>query len=221
MRALAVAFTASVVVAAATASVACGSRTLPTPSYVGQPQQALVQVPYPPPPARVEYVPDQPDGDAVWIDGEWVWQGRRYAWKPGRWVKPPANASFAPWAAVRDTMGSLYVAEGSWRDGRGNEVAAPAPLKTGKPSPGSITDPEGDTLAAPAIQPADASTTKPDAETTEETRAPRELIVDAAIPPVDASGLDGSLAPSDASLIPDVSGFDATFDAEPARIKKP
>jgi hypothetical protein len=222
MRLLALAFTGSVAVAAATTMLACGIKRIPTPSYVGQPQQALVQVPYPPPPARVEYVPDQPDDDAVWIDGEWVWQGRRYAWKPGRWVKPPPNASFAPWTAVRDTMGSLYVAEGSWRDGKGNEVAAPNPLKTGKPSPGAITDPEGDTLAENAIQAPDASTTKRDGGVTDETRAPGELIVDGGDLRPDAMQIpDSSLAPSDASLIPDAAGFDATFDAEPARIKKP
>lgn len=213
MRVLALAFTGSFVVAAATAMIACGSRRLPTPSYVGQPQEALVQVPYPPPPARVEYVPDQPSGDAVWIDGEWVWQGRRYAWKPGRWVKPPSNASFAPWATVRDPMGSLYVAEGSWRDSKGNEVAAPAPLKVGRPSPGSITDPEGDTLAAPAIQNADASTTKPDGSDTSETRAPRDLIIDGGDLRPDVMEIpDSSAPPADASLDP---------DAEPARIKKP
>lgn len=222
MRVLAVAFTGSLLVAAATTMLACGSGRLPTPSYTGQPQQALVQVPYPPPPARVEFVPEQPAGDAVWIDGEWVWQGRRYAWKPGRWVKPPGNGSFAPWAAVRDPMGALYVAEGSWRDGKGNEIAAPAPIKTAKPSPGTITDPEGDTLAASAIQPVDASTTKPDGEATDDPRSPRELIVDGGDLRPDVMRIpDSAVAPSDASLIPDGAGFDATFDAEPARIKKP
>ena len=222
MRVLAVAFTGSVVFAAATAMLACGGRTLPKPSYVGQPQEALVQVPYPPPPARVEYVPDQPDGKAVWIDGEWVWQGRRYAWKPVRWVSPPANASFAPWATVRDTMGALYIAEGTWRDSKGNEVAAPAPLRSGKPSPGAITDPEGETLTIPAVQDPDASTAKSEAGIKEETTAPRELIVDGGDFRPDAMRLpDSAVPPSDASLIPDAAGFDATFDAEPARIKKP
>ena len=222
MRVLAVGFTCSVLVAAASMTLACGSRRLPAPSYVGQPQEALVQVPYPPPPARVEYVPEQPDGNAVWIDGEWVWQGRRYAWKPGRWVKPPGNASFAPWATVRDTMGSLYIAEGSWRDGKGNEVAAPSPIAVGKPSAGAITDPEGDTQAVPAIQSPDASTTKPDGGMTDQVRAPGELIVDGGDLRPDAMRIpDSAIPPGDASLIPDAAGFDATFDAEPARIKKP
>lgn len=223
MRVLAVAFTGSLVVAATTAMLACGMRRLPAPSYTGQPQEALVQVPYPPPPARVEFVPEQPDGNAVWIDGEWVWQGRRYAWKPGRWVKAPPNASFAPWATVRDTMGSLYIAEGTWRDPKGNAIAAPTPIKVGAASPGSVTDPEGDTVAVPAIQAPDASTAKPAGEAPRETtRVAEDLIVDGgALRPDSALIPDASLAPSDSSLIPDVAGFDARFDAEPSRIPKP
>lgn len=222
MRVLAVAFTSSILVAAATVMVACGARRLPAPSYTGQPQEALVQVPYPPPPARVEYVPEQPADGAVWIDGEWVWQGRRYAWKPGRWVKPPANAAFAPWATVRDPMGSLYIAEGTWRDSKGNEVAAPSPIETGAPSPGSITVPEGDTLAAAGIQAQDASTTKPDGEATEQTRSAEDLIVDGGELRPDAMRIpDSAVPPSDASLVPDAGGFDARSDAEPSRIDKP
>lgn len=228
MRVLAFAFTGSLVVsaaiAAATAATACGGRRLPAPSYVGQPQDALVQVPYPPPPARVEFVPDQPDGDAVWLDGEWVWQGRRYAWKPGRWVKPPPNSAFAPWSTVRDTMGSLYIAEGSWRDRNGRELPPPEPLKVGLPSAGAVTDPEGDTQAAAGTQSPDASTTKSDGGVTDDTRSARDLIVDSGPDfKVDAQQLpDGALAPPDGSVIPDAAGgFDATFDAEPARIQKP
>ena len=224
MRLLAVAFTGSVAVAFATAMLACGAKSLPAPSYVGQPQEALVQVPYPPPPARVEFVPTQPDGNAVWIDGEWVWQGRRYAWKPGRWVKAPANAAFAPWTTVRDTMGSLYIAEGTWRDRTGNEVSAPEPIKTGASTAGAVTGPEGETFSMPATQPADAATVKPDGSGTEDPRAPRELITDAGDFKADASqSPDGSLDPDDASIIPDAAGFDATFDAEPTsgRMKKP
>lgn len=231
MRVLAVAFTSSVAIAAATVAattmLACGVKRLPGPAYVGQPSEALVEVPYPPPPARVEYVPEQPDRDAVWIDGEWVWQGRRYAWKAGRWVKPPANAGFAPWTTVRDPMGTLFIAEGTWRDPKGAELPAPVALRTGGSTAGAIIGPQGDTLDMPGQQNPDASTVKPDAAM-DDTRAPRELIVDAAAAfdaedfKVDASLLpDGSLAPDDAALDPDVIIIDATDDAIPIRIKKP
>src|SRR3954469_19970731 len=98
------------------AIVACGARALPHPEYVAHPQRALVEVPYPPPPARVEFVPARPADDAVWVDGEWVWRGRRYAWKPGRWVMAPSDAKFSPWTSVRDREGTLYLAKGTWRD---------------------------------------------------------------------------------------------------------
>ena len=168
-----------IVAGATLGSTACGAKRLPSPPYVGQPGSALVQVPYPPPPARVEFVPDKPDGDAVWIDGEWVWQGRRYAWKPGRWVKTPAGASFAPWQAVRDTMGTLYIAQGSWRDHGGNEIAPPPILRAGTPNASAVTDSEGETLTVPAIHPADAGTGAANGAATEETRSPPSLIPDA------------------------------------------
>jgi len=167
------------IVSATLVAAACGAGRLPSPPYVGQPGSALVQVPYPPPPARVEFVPDKPDSGAVWIDGEWVWQGRRYAWKPGRWVKTPAGASFAPWQAVRDTMGTLYIAQGSWRDREGKEIEPPPVLRSGTPNAGAVTDSEGDTLDVPAIHPADAGTGETKGTVTEETRAPRDLIPDA------------------------------------------
>lgn len=222
MRLLGVAFTSSI---AAAALIACGRARLPAPNYVRQPPLSLVEVPYPPPPARVEYVPDQPDRAAVWLDGEWVWQGRRYAWKPGRWVRPPANASFAPWTTVRNTIGMLYMAEGTWRDRDGNEIAPPDPLTLGSPRPGAIIGPRGEALAIHGVQSPEASTAKPDAALSYDTRAPHELIVDSGPDlRVDASQLpEGSLEPepSDASILPDVAGFDATFDAEPARMSKP
>jgi hypothetical protein len=227
MRLLAIAFTGSVAVAATTALLACGSR-LPGPSYVQHPTEALVEVPYPPPPARVEYVPDRPSSDAVWLDGEWVWQGRRYSWKAGRWVKPPANASFAPWTTVRDSMGSLYLAEGTWRDRSGSEIAAPEPLASGTRSPGALAERrdaehEEDITGVRAPESRDGSATKPDGGRTEETRAPRELIVDSgADPRVDAEDLlDGAIRADDASWLPEASGFDATFDAEPDKMRRP
>lgn len=215
MRPIALAFSASLALAAA--ALACGGTRAPAPAYVAQPTSALVEVPYPPPPARVELVPEKPHADAVWIDGEWVWQGRRYAWKPGRWVIPPPGASFAPWVTARGAMGTLYLAEGTWRDAKGAEVAAPKILKVGAPSAGAVTNPEGEVIANPATVSADASTSRADAESTSSTRAPRDLIVDSGpdFRP-DAMQLpDGTLAPSDAALIPEAAGFDAHIDATP------
>ena len=126
-----------VVVIAAIA--ACGAARLPAPTYVKQPTESLQEVSYPPPPARVELVPDAPNGSAVWIDGEWTWQGKRWAWKPGRWIAPPADAAFSPWTSVRDKAGLLYVAEGKWRDKQGRELPDPKPLAVANTRGGHVT----------------------------------------------------------------------------------
>jgi hypothetical protein len=151
--------------AVAGAILACGVSRLPQPEYVSQTTSALERVPYPPPPARVEYVPEQPRAGAVWIDGEWSWQGRRWAWKAGRWVVPPEGAAYAPWIAVRDRSGVLYVASGVWRGADGGEIEAPAPLAEGRPRGGSVVNPEGETVEPGQVlhgrEPRDAQTSVP------------------------------------------------------------
>jgi hypothetical protein len=147
----------------AAALLACGAPRLPAPAYVGHPTEALQEAPYPPPPARVEYIPNEPAGGAVWIDGEWTWQGRRYAWKQGRWVNPPTSARFAIWTSTRDPSGLLYLAEGKWRDAQGRELPDPQPLALGRTRGGPVTDPEGTPVqptqnVAPGTEPGSAKT---------------------------------------------------------------
>jgi len=137
------------------ALVACGSARLPRPTYVQQPSEALLEADYPPPPARSEVVPASPRSDAVWIDGEWLWQGARYAWKTGRWVVPPASASYAPWTSVRGPRGTFYIAEGKWRDGKGVALADPPALSVAKVRAGSVVNPEGEAVErTPNVRPA-------------------------------------------------------------------
>lgn len=112
----------------AVATASCGTSALPRPPYTAHASVDLVAVPYSPPPARIEVIPDTPDSRAVWLDGEWTWTGRRWSWRRGRWVIPPQGAAFAPWQVVRDPKGSLYLAQGSWR-------------ATAKPDAGVIEDP--------------------------------------------------------------------------------
>lgn len=128
---------------ATVAAIACGSKAV-SPTYTEQPTSALIMVPFPPPPARVEVVPKQPRDGAVWIDGEWVWQTRRWAWRKGRWVIPPAGAKFAPWTTVRDNTGNLYVATGVWRSADGNEVTEPAAINDAKRQGMGVVTPDGD-----------------------------------------------------------------------------
>ena len=140
----------------ASAVLACGASRLPAPPYVGHPTEALQQVAFPPPPARVEYVPPAPKSDAAWIDGEWTWQGARWAWKRGRWVVPPASAAYSPWTSNRDRTGVFYVAEGRWRDKQLRELPDPVPLTVGRAGGGPVTNPEGEEVPASPNVPVDA-----------------------------------------------------------------
>lgn len=133
-------------VGSAAALLACGASRTPEPSFVAHPTSALVEVPYPPPPARVEVVPAQARKDAVWLDGEWVWQGRTWAWRTGRWVVPPSGAAYAPWTTVRSDGGILYAAEGRFRRRDGTEVEPTLVLTSGRARGGPVVTPEGDLL---------------------------------------------------------------------------
>jgi len=143
------------------AAIACSGASVPHPPYGRHTTAALVEVPYPPPPARVETIPKAPQDDAVWVDGEWVWQTRRWAWKPGRWVVAPRGLTFTPWTTVRDARGSLYAASGAWHDASGREVEEPTLLAAARSRPGTVVTPEGDAVPGGPTLPVDAGTTKP------------------------------------------------------------
>jgi hypothetical protein len=122
---------------------ACGS-SIPQPPAAAQSAGALVEVDYPPPPARVEMVPKRPSDDAVWVNGEWLWQGRRWSWRAGMWVVSPKNAAYARRVLVRRGDGKLFFAPGTWRDADGGEVPAP-PERVARPATGAVTNSEGET----------------------------------------------------------------------------
>ncbi|MEJ7728896.1 MAG: hypothetical protein WKG00_06750 [Polyangiaceae bacterium] len=124
------------------AGTAC-TGALPRPPFVSHPTTALVKVPFPPPPARVEHVPEQPQDGAVWIDGEWTWQGRLWAWTYGRWVVAPTGARYSPWTTVRDRAATLYFAAGVWRDAAGRPLRAPKPLAVARANEEDVPEDEG------------------------------------------------------------------------------
>ena len=121
----------------------CAS-SLPEPASVSHPRAAYELVAYPPPPARVELVPAKPRPGAVWIDGEWIWDGRRWGWQPGRWVMPIPGVAFARWCAVREADGSLFVARGAFFNARGEEVPSPPALAIARAGTGSVVNAEGE-----------------------------------------------------------------------------
>jgi hypothetical protein len=106
---------------------ACRS-ALPEPPIGPSPGEALVDVTSPPPAAHVEYVPPRPRKDAVWIDGQWTWDGS-WRWEPGGWVAPPPGARFAPWRTFRRVDGTLAFASAAWIGARGEVIASPAVLR--------------------------------------------------------------------------------------------
>jgi len=122
---------------------ACGS-SLPEPASVSHPRTAYEPVLYPPPPARVELVPPKPRPGAVWIDGEWVWDGRRWGWQPGRWVMPIPGVAFARWCALREADGTLFIAKGAFFNARGEEVPSPPALAIARAGTGSVVNAEGE-----------------------------------------------------------------------------
>jgi hypothetical protein len=121
------------------------SSELPHPKYTRQPTSALLEVAYPAPPARVEFVPAQPVPGAVWIRGEWSWQGRRWAWKSGTWALAPEGAAYAPWVSVRGIDGRLFYAPGTWRNAANQEIPSPEPIKLARTTKGPVTNAEDET----------------------------------------------------------------------------
>ncbi|HEX3596090.1 MAG TPA: YXWGXW repeat-containing protein [Polyangiaceae bacterium] len=102
-----------------------------------------MEVPFPPPPARVEFIPDKPRSGAVWVDGEWSWTGRRWAWNYGKWVVPPETATFSPWRTVRSDDGTLLFVAGIWHDAKGTEIPDPQPLVVGRAREENVILPPG------------------------------------------------------------------------------
>jgi hypothetical protein len=92
-----------------------------------------VPVPFAPRPPRVEIVPPRPtgegEGEPVWIDGSWVWEGDRYRWEAGAWVVPPEGGRLARWVVVRRTEdGQLFFARSAWKNEKGENLPDPPPL---------------------------------------------------------------------------------------------
>jgi hypothetical protein len=103
----------------------CGGSTLREPTGTEQPKGGYAPVPYPPPAAFVELVPEAPDDAAVWVDGSWNWVGARYVWRRGGWVKPPAGSRFAQWRISYRSDGTMWFAPAAWFDANGRKLVDP------------------------------------------------------------------------------------------------
>jgi len=113
------------------------SGSLPKPPTGPVPPDAMVEVPYPPPPAHVETTPPRTKVGDVWIDGQWEWDGKMWKWLAGAWMTPPANAYFTRWTAARRADGRLFFARATWRarDGRSLDLGPGRDLCPSSPAP--------------------------------------------------------------------------------------
>ncbi len=104
---------------------ACG-RSLPGPPKGMPPSTAFIEIPFPPPPAQIELIPERPHGRSVWVDGSWEWTGMRWRWKDGGWFEPPPRGVvYSTWQTVRPSGTRLLFAHAAWRDRSGKKVPAP------------------------------------------------------------------------------------------------
>jgi Glycine zipper/WXXGXW repeat (2 copies) len=72
------------------------------------------EVPPPPPPQR-EVIVVQPSPAAIWINGYWAFEDRRYVWVPGYWAEPPPQRrAFVQPHWERHGEGYVYI-RGYWR----------------------------------------------------------------------------------------------------------
>jgi hypothetical protein len=104
---------------------ACGSSSVPAAPARPHPASAYDRVPYPPPSALAEIVPEQPRSDAIWVDGHWVWRGRYYVWERGGWVVPPEGSFIRRWHARYEPDGTLLYAPTTWHEESGRPLPAP------------------------------------------------------------------------------------------------
>ena len=98
-----------------------------------------MDVPYPPPAALTELVPERPASDAVWVDGGWVWRGRYYVWDRGGWVRPPPDLRFAPWRVRYLPSGQAQFARNNWVNAQGERVRGPQVARPAATPPNEVT----------------------------------------------------------------------------------
>ena len=131
---------AALVAAGSVALVACSS-SLPAPPETAHPASAYVEVPYPPPAALVEIVPENAPENSVWLDGYWTWRGRYFVWQRGGWLVPPENAAYASWRTMLTEDGRLMFAPGAWYD-KANQQLTPPRLLVRAQTPANRITPE-------------------------------------------------------------------------------
>jgi len=113
---------------------------LPAPAIAQHPLAAYVEVPYPPPAALAETIPERPASPGVvWIDGEWRYHGGGYVWRRGGWVAPPPGSRFGAWRSWYRRDGRLMLAPGTWYVAHYERLRTPAAIVPAFTPPNEIT----------------------------------------------------------------------------------
>jgi hypothetical protein len=105
-------------------SIACGSRSVQLQHHPPQLVDFII-VPTPPPVVPVEIVPPQPREDAVWVDGQWDWDGDRWQWKRGGWIIPPEGSSLSVWLYSYQKDGRVRFWPATWINAEGQPIVEP------------------------------------------------------------------------------------------------
>jgi hypothetical protein len=108
-----------VAIGVAFATSACGP-SLPLPRLGEHDKDEVgVSVPYAPPPPKVEIIPKAPVNQptAVWVDGQWMWRGRRWEWLDGKWQVPFEGGRYAPPSIVYLPGKQIEWIAGHWHYG--------------------------------------------------------------------------------------------------------
>jgi hypothetical protein len=99
-----------------------------------------VEVPYPPPPALSELVPEAPERPGVvFLDGGWTWRGQYYVWQRGGWVQPKPGLRVTPWTLRYTTDGRALFAESRWVNPQGRLVRGPRIIVPAVSPPNEVT----------------------------------------------------------------------------------
>ena len=97
---------------------ACGASVRSAPRGPQPDNAAATLVQFPPPPAKVEILPEDPGEPCLWVDGHYNWVGRRWQWEAGGWFIVPEGCHLAEarlvWAPEGSTL--YYTPAGFYLD---------------------------------------------------------------------------------------------------------
>ncbi len=122
------------------AVTACSGGLRVPPSGPQPPNVVPIVVDYPPPPAQIERIEQDPGKPCVWVDGSYVWLGRRWEWTPGQWVAPRVGCYYRGgalvWAPTTQAPGTLYYFPPKWYTERANGITECPPAERCRPGTG-------------------------------------------------------------------------------------